>query len=164
MLTPDLDRIDRKIVDELQRDGGLSNLDLSERVGLSPSPCLRRVKQLEDAGIIRRRVTLMDQEALGLSLTVFIQVSLGNQVPGMLEHFEETVVDFPEVLECSLVTGSDADYLIKAVIPDMSHYERFLLRELNQIDGVSHIRTSFALRRVVNRTELPLTHLVTRPA
>ena len=164
MLIPDLDRIDRKIVDELQRDGGLSNLDLSERVGLSPSPCLRRVKQLEDAGIIRRRVTLMDQEALGLSLTVFIQVSLGNQVPGMLEHFEETVVDFPEVLECSLVTGSDADYLIKAVIPDMSHYERFLLRELNQIDGVSHIRTSFALRRVVNRTELPLTHLVTRPA
>ena len=77
----------------------------------------------------------------------------------MLEHFEEAVVGYPEVLECSLVTGSDADYLIKAVIPDMSHYEHFLLRELNQIDGVSHIRTSFALRRVVNRTELPLHHI-----
>ena len=101
----------------------------------------------------------MDQEALGLSLTVYIQVSLGNQVPGMLEHFEATVAAYPEVLECSLVTGSDADYLIKAVIPDMSHYEHFLLRELNQVDGVSHIRTSFALRRVVDRTELPLTHI-----
>ncbi|MEP5765273.1 MAG: Lrp/AsnC family transcriptional regulator [Halieaceae bacterium] len=156
---PDIDRIDRRIIAELQHDGGLSNLELSERVGLSPSPCLRRVKQLEEAGIIRRRVTIMDQEALGLSLTVFVQVSLGNQVPGMLEHFEEKVATYPEVLECSLVTGSDADYLLKAVIPDMSHYERFLLRELNQIDGVSHIRTSFALRRVVNRTELPLTHL-----
>jgi len=159
MLIENIDRIDRKIIAELQHDAGLSNLELSERVGLSPSPCLRRVKQLEEAGIIARRVTLMDQEALGLSLTVYIQVSLGNQVPGMLEHFEETVVGYPEVLECSLVTGSDADYLIKAVIPDMSHYERFLLRELNQIDGVSHIRTSFALRRVVNRTELPLNHI-----
>ena len=159
MPTPNLDRTDRKIIAELQRDGSLSNLDLSERIGLSPSPCLRRVKQLEDAGVITCRVALMDQELLGLSLTVYIQVSLGNQVPGMLEHFEEVVVGYPEVLECSLVTGSDADYLIKAVIPDMSHYEKFLLRELNQIDGVSHIRTSFALRRVVSRTELPLGHI-----
>jgi Lrp/AsnC family leucine-responsive transcriptional regulator len=154
-----LDRVDRKIIAELQRDGSLSNLDLSERVGLSPSPCLRRVKQLEDSGVIKRKVALMDQDLLGLSLTVYIQVSLGNQVPGMLEHFEEVVADYPEVLECSLVTGSDADYLLRAVIPDMSHYEKFLLRQLNQIDGVSHIRTSFALRRVVNRTELPLGHI-----
>jgi Lrp/AsnC family leucine-responsive transcriptional regulator len=156
---PNLDRTDRKIIAELQRDGSLSNLELSERIGLSPSPCLRRVKQLEDAGIITGKVALIDQELLGLSLTVYIQVSLGNQVPGMLEHFEEVVLGYPEVLECSLVTGSDADYLIKAVIPDMSHYEKFLLRELNQIDGVSHIRTSFALRRVVSRTALPLGHI-----
>ncbi len=159
MPKPNLDRIDRKIIAELQHNGNLSNLQLSERVGLSPSPCLRRVKQLEESGVITRKVTLMDQELLGLSLTVYIQVSLGNQVPGMLEHFEEVVVTYPEVLECSLVTGSDADYLLKAVMPDMSHYEKFLLRELNQIDGVSHIRTSFALRRVVNRTELPLGHI-----
>ena len=159
MPSPDLDRIDRKIIAELQRDGGLSNLELSERVGLSPSPCLRRVKQLEDSGVIARTVALMDQELLGLSLTVYIQVSLGNQVPGMLEHFEELIMGYPEVLECNLVTGGDADYLLKAVIPDMSHYEKFLLRELNHIDGVSHIRTSFALRRVLNRTELPLGHI-----
>ena len=118
-----------------------------------------RVKQLEHSGVISRRVALMDQDLLGLSLTVYIQVSLGNQVPGMLEHFEQRIVGYPEVLECSLVTGSDADYLLKAVIPDMSHYEKFLLRELNQIDGVSHIRTSFVLRRVVARTELPLGHI-----
>ena len=159
MLRPNLDRIDRKIIAELQRNGSLSNLELSERVGLSPSPCLRRVKQLEESGVITHKVALMDQDLLGLSLTVYIQVSLGNQVPGMMEHFEELVVTYPEILECSLVTGSDADYLLKAVIPDMSHYEKFLLRELNQIDGVSHIRTSFALRRVVNRTELPLGHI-----
>ena len=159
MLIENIDRIDRNIIAELQQDAGLSNLELSERVGLSPSPCLRRVRQLEAAGVIARRVTLMDQEALGLSLTVYIQVSLGNQVPGMLERFEGTIAGYPEVLECSLVTGGDADYLVKAVIPDMSHYEHFLLRELNQIDGVSHIRTSFALRRVVNRTELPLHHI-----
>jgi Lrp/AsnC family leucine-responsive transcriptional regulator len=159
MPSADLDRIDRKIIAELQHNANLSNLELSERVGLSPSPCLRRVKQLEESGVITRKVALIDQDLLGLSLTVYIQVSLGNQVPGMLERFEESVVNYPEVLECSLVTGSDADYLLKAVIPDMSHYEKFLLRQLNQIDGVSHIRTSFALRRVVNRTELPLGHI-----
>ena len=159
MTVTKLDRTDRKIIAELQRDGGLSNLELSERVGLSPSPCLRRVKQLTESGVIKRQVTLMDQQALGLSLTVYIQVSLGNQVPGMLDRFEQAVSAYPEVLECNLVTGSDADYLIKAAIPDMSHYERFLLHELNQIDGVSHIRTSFVLRPVVNRTELPLTHI-----
>jgi Lrp/AsnC family leucine-responsive transcriptional regulator len=93
--------------------------------------------------VIKRKVALMDQDLLGLSLTVYIQVSLGSQVPGMLEHFEEVVADYPEVLECSLVTGSDADYLLRAVIPDMSHYEKFLLRQLNQIVGVSHFRTGF---------------------
>ncbi len=159
MPKPSFDRVDRKIFAELQSNASLSNLELSERVGLSPSPCLRRVKQLEEKGVISRRVTLMNQEALGLSLTVYVQVSLVSQGAGVLEHFEEMVERYPEVLECNLVTGSDADYLIKAVVPDMSGYEHFLLRELNRIEGVSHIRSSFVLRRVVNRTELPLGHI-----
>lgn len=154
-----LDRIDRRILAELQRDSSISNLDLAEKVGLSPSPCARRVRQLQDAGIIDRQVTLLDQEALGLPLTIYVQVSLTNQATGILENFERQILSFDEVMECALITGSDADYLLKVVMPDMAYYEHFLLKKLNQIDGVASIRTSFSLRRVVLRTELPLGHL-----
>ncbi|WP_293265440.1 Lrp/AsnC family transcriptional regulator [Neptunomonas sp.] len=154
-----LDRIDRKILDEIQREGNISNLELADKVGLSPSPCSRRVRQLEDAGIIDKQVTLLNQNELGLPLTIFIHVSLEKQLPKTLDNFERSISTYNEVLECSLITGSDADYLLKVVMPDMSYYEKFLLKELNQIEGVSSIRTSFVMRQVLNRTALPLSHI-----
>lgn len=154
-----LDRIDRKILEEIQRNGNISNLELAEKVNLSPSPCSRRVRQLEEAGIIDRQVTLLNQDALGLPLTVYIHVSLEKQLPKTLENFERSITSYNEVLECALITGSDADYLLKVLMPDMSYYEKFLLKELNQIEGVSSIRTSFVMRQVISRTELPLSHI-----
>lgn len=154
---PDL--IDRKILREIQQDAAISNLELADKVGLSPSPCSRRVKQLEDAGIIKRQVTLLDQEALGLPLTIYVHVSMQTQETARLENFELTLQNFEAVQECSLITGSDADYILKVVMPDMAYYEHFLLKQLNQIEGVASIRTSFALRRVISRTTLPLGHL-----
>lgn len=159
MPTKKLDRIDRKILEEIQRNGDISNLELAERVNLSPSPCSRRVKHLEEAGIIDRQVTLLDKEAVGLPLTVYIHVCLEKQKPNILDNFEQTIVRYDEVLECALITGSEADYILKVLMPDMSYYERFLLKELNQIDGVSSIRTSFVMRQILSRTELPLSHI-----
>lgn len=159
MPTKKLDRIDRKILEVIQRNGDISNIELAERVNLSPSPCSRRVKQLEEAGIIDKQVTLLNKEALGLPLTVFINVSLEKQFTKTLENFERSIAGYSEVQECSLITGSDADYLLKVLMPDMSYYEKFLLKELNQIEGVSSIRTSFVMRQVLNRTELPLSHI-----
>ena len=154
-----LDRIDRRILEEIQRDGNISNLDLAEKVNLSPSPCSRRVRLLEEAGIIDRQVTLLNKTALGLPLTVYIHVSLEKQRPKTLENFERLITGYNEVQECALITGGDADYVLKVLMPDMSYYENFLLKELNQIDGVSSIRTSFVMRQVISRTELPLSHI-----
>lgn len=154
-----LDRIDRLILSEIQKDADISNLELSEKVGLSPSPCARRVKQLEDSGIIKKTVTLLDQESLGLPLTIYIHVSMATQSSDKLERFEATIQSLDAVQECSLITGSDADYILKVLMPDMAYYEHFLLKQLNQIDGVASIRTSFALRRVVQRTTMPLNHI-----
>ncbi len=154
-----LDRMDRRILEEIQKDGGISNLELAERVGLSPSPCARRVRLLQESGIISRQVTLLDQQKLGLPISIYILVCLDHQAPERLENFDSTVGGWPEVVECALITGSDADYLLKVVMPDMEYYQRFLLDKLNRIEGVSSIRTSFVLRQVIQRTELPLTHI-----
>lgn len=154
-----LDRIDRRILAELQSDATISNLELAELVGLSPSPCSRRVRQLQERGLIDRTVTLLNRDKLDLTLTIYIQVHMANQLTKTLENFELRVSEFDEVQECALVTGSDADYLLKVVMPDMAHYEKFLLKQLNQIDGVASIRTSFVLRQVLSRTELPLKHV-----
>jgi Lrp/AsnC family leucine-responsive transcriptional regulator len=154
-----LDRIDRRILEEIQSDGSISNLELAERIGLSPSPCARRVKLLREGGIIGRQITLLDQKTLGLPISIYIAVCLDNQSPSRLENFDSKVTDWPEVAECSLITGSDADYLLKVVMPDMDYYQRFLLEKLNRIEGISSIRTSFVLRKVIQRTELPLTHI-----
>ncbi len=159
MPTKKLDRIDRKILEEIQQNGSISNLELAEKINLSPSPCSRRVKHLEDAGIIDKQVTLLNKDALGLPLTVYIHVSLEKQFTKTLENFERHIITYSEVQECSLITGSDADYLLKVLMPDMSYYEKFLLKELNQIEGVSSIRTSFVMRQVLSRTELPLSHI-----
>jgi Lrp/AsnC family transcriptional regulator, leucine-responsive regulatory protein len=159
MPIPKLDRIDRRILEEIQVDGSISYLELSERVGLSPSPCARRIKILQETGIINRQITLLDQEKLGLPISIYVMVCLENQESGRLENFDRSVSAWPEVLECSLITGSDADYLLKVVMPDMDYYQRFLLKKLNRIDGIRSIKTSFVLRKVVQRTELPLDHI-----
>jgi Lrp/AsnC family leucine-responsive transcriptional regulator len=154
-----LDRYDHRILEELQRDGGLTNQQLAERIGLSPSPCSRRVKQLEDAGIILRRVTLLDRRRLGLTLTAIIQISMDRHTPERFEAFEAAVRACPEVQECYLITGQDADYLLKVVVPDMDHYQEFLLNRITRIEGVSGVHSSFVMRRVVDSTELPLGYL-----
>jgi Lrp/AsnC family leucine-responsive transcriptional regulator len=151
-----LDRLDRRILDQLQRNARISNLELAEAVGLSPTPCARRVKRLEDSGLIRGHATLLDQQKLGLSLTAFISISMDRHTPDRFETFEEAVRDYPEVIECAVVTGQNSDYLLQVVVPDMAYYERFLLGRLTRIPGVSGVQSSFVLRRVVQRTALPL--------
>lgn len=153
-----LDRIDRKILALLQQDGRMPNNDLAERVGLSPSPCLRRVKALEEAGVIARHVALVDPAAVDLPVNVFVSVSLERQVEERIDAFEAAVMALPEVMECYLMTG-DADYLLRVVVPDLASYERFLKEHLTRISGVANIRSSFALKQVRYRTALPLSHL-----
>ncbi len=152
----ELDRTDLKILDILQRNAGLSNLDLADRVGLTPTPCARRVKRLEAAGVILERVTLLDQTKLGLALTAHIGITMDRHTPDRFEAFEDAVVNFPEVVACSVVTGQSADYLIKAVVADMVHYEQFLLGKLTRIPGVTGVHSSFELRKVITHSALPL--------
>lgn len=154
-----LDRTDRRILREVQRNGRISNLDLADAVGLSPTPCARRLKRLEEGGFIRDHVALLDQDALGLKLTAYIGISMDRHTPDRFAAFEEEIATYPEVIECSVVTGQSADYLLKAVLPDMQHYERFLLGRLTSIPGVTGVHSSFELRRVIQRTDLPLDHL-----
>ncbi len=153
-----IDRIDRRILELLQQDGGLSNQELAARVGLSPSPCLRRVKALEEAGIILNRVTLLDRKKLGLDLTVLILIGMDRHTPERFEEFETKVAELPEVQECYLITGQDADYMLKVVVPDMDAYHVFLLNKITRIPGVSGVHSSFVLRRVIDSTVLPLSY------
>ncbi|HKK22221.1 MAG TPA: Lrp/AsnC family transcriptional regulator [Pseudohaliea sp.] len=159
-----LDRTDRRILDLIQRNGRISNLELADAVGLSPTPCARRLKRLEESGLVRGTVTLLDQDALGLKLTAYIGISMDRHTPDRFAAFEAEVTSYPEVLECSVVTGQAADYLLKAVLPDMQHYEQFLLGRLTRIPGVTGVHSSFELRRVVQRTVLPLDYMDQGPA
>lgn len=154
-----LDRYDLRILAELQRDARISNQELAERIGLSPSPCSRRVKQLEDDGYINRQVALLDAKKLGLSLTVFVLIGMDRHTPERFEHFQASIRQCPEVMECSLITGMDADYQLTVVVPDMDHYQQFLLGHLTRIDGVTSVRSSFVLQQIIASTELPLNHL-----
>ncbi len=150
-----LDDIDRRILARLQEDARLPNVELADAVGLSPSPCLRRVRALEERGAIRKHVTLVDPAAVGLPVSVFVNVSLERQVEAALRRFEAAVLTRPEVMECYLMTG-DADYLLRVVCADLGAYERFLLDHLTQVPGVASIRSSFALKQVKYSTALPL--------
>jgi Lrp/AsnC family leucine-responsive transcriptional regulator len=149
-----LDAIDRRILKELQNDGRISNLTLAERVGLTPSPCLRRVKHLEREGVVSRYVALLDQNSIGLGVTVFTRISLDKQDDAALLKFEEAVADWPEVMECYLMSGS-SDYQLRVVVKTLGDYEVFLRQRLTKVN-VAHIESSFAFRPVVYRTELPL--------
>jgi Lrp/AsnC family leucine-responsive transcriptional regulator len=150
-----LDAIDRKILARLQEDARVANVELGEAVGLSPAPCLRRVRALEERGVIRKHVTLLDPAAVGLPVSVFVNVSLERQIEKALQRFESAILTRPEVMECYLMTG-DADYLLRVVCADLAAYERFLLDHLTQIPGVASIRSSFALKQVKYSTALPV--------
>ena len=159
MASLNLDRIDRRILDALQKNGRITNLELADAAGLSPTPCSRRVKRLEESGLIRDHVALLDQAMLGLKLTAHISVTMDRHTPDRFEAFEREIRSYCEVISCSIVTGQSADFLVTAVVPDMTYYERFLLGRLTRIEGVSAVLSSFELRRVVDRTELPLEYI-----
>lgn len=152
------DAIDLKILALLQERADMPNVELAEAVGLSPSPCLRRVRMLEEAGVIRRRVTLLEARAVDLSVNVFVSVTLEKQVKERLQDFEAAIRRRPEVMECWLMTG-ESDYLLRVVVPDLDAYERFLKEHLTRAPGVASIKSSFALNQVQYRTALPLDHL-----
>ena len=154
-MTARLDTIDVKILNELQRDARLTNVELASRVNLSPSPCLARVRALEDAGIIERRVTLLDPLTVGLGVSVFISVSLEKQIEDALEHFNQAVMALDEVMECYLMTG-DADYLLRIVVGSVQEFESLVTHKLAKIKGVANIRSSFALKQVKYKTVLPI--------
>ncbi len=155
MLNNALDQIDNKILNLLQADARISNVDLADRVGLSPTPCARRVRGLEEDNTISRYVTLVNQKQVGLPVSVFISVSLEKQVEKSLEMFENAIADRPEVMECYLMTG-DADYLLRVVTADLDEYEKFLIHHLTRVPGVSSIKSSFALKQVKYSTALPI--------
>src|SRR3979409_2446805 len=150
-----LDPIDKRILEQLQHDGRLSNADLAEKVGLSSSPCWRRgVKALEEAGVIKGYAALLDAKTVGLSVNVFVSVSLSTQNEKSLKDFERAAAARPEVMECYLMTG-DSDYLLRVVVPDLEAYERFVM-DFTKIVGIAQIRSSFALRPVKQATAPPL--------
>ncbi|KAB2319030.1 Lrp/AsnC family transcriptional regulator [Betaproteobacteria bacterium SCN1] len=151
-----LDRYDVQILRHLQADGRLTNQELADRIGLSPSPCLRRVRALEEAGVIRGYRALADARALGLNLMALIHISMDQHTPERFEHFEAAINAIPQVLECLLITGQSADYQLKVVVPDMDAYQDLLLNRITRIPGVTGVHSSFVLRRVVDKTTLPL--------
>lgn len=150
-----LDRLDKEILNALQKNARLSNVELADLVGLSPSPCLTRVKSLTNSGIIKRHVTLLDPNKLNLKINVFIHVSLEQQTENLLEKFEQTMLSLPEVLECYLMTG-DSDYLLRVVIEDVDALREFILNYLTRVNGVENIRSSLALKQVKYETALPI--------
>ncbi|SDO84569.1 transcriptional regulator, AsnC family [Rhodoferax sp. OV413] len=151
-----LDRYDKQILEILQVDGRVNNQDLADRIGLSPSPCLRRVRALEESGLILGYRALLDAKKLGLSLMALVHISMDRHTPERFANFEASVDVLPEVLECLLITGQDADYQVKVFVRDMDHYQDLLLNKLTRIEGVTGVHSSFVLRRVVDRTALAL--------
>lgn len=153
------DAIDKKILALLQTNSQISNQDLADKVNLSPSPCLRRVKQLEDEGYIAKHVALLNPDKLGLKLMVIVLVGLDNHSSANMADFEKHIKSLPEVTECYLIAGQSADYLLKVIVPDIDHYQQFLLKKLLSIKGVSNVHSSFVLQRILDTTELPLNQL-----
>jgi Lrp/AsnC family leucine-responsive transcriptional regulator len=156
-----LDAIDRRILKVLQDDASVTNVELAAKVGLSPSPCLARVRQLKESGVIARSVALLDPLQIGGLISVFIQVTLDKQTEPALERFEQAMRRFPEVMECYLMTG-EADYLLRVVVSDIVALQDFIVGRLSKTAGVANIRSSFALKQVKYKTALPLDELLGR--
>lgn len=151
-----LDRYDQRILELLQADGRLTNQELAEKIGLSPSPCLRRVRALEEAGIIAGYRAMVDAKKLGLSLMALIHISMDRHTPERFANFEARVTVLPEVLECLLITGQDADYQLKVIVRDMDAYQHLLLEKITRIEGVSGVHSSFVMRRIVHDGAIPV--------
>ena len=149
-----MDSKDRQILRELQADGRLTNQDLSERVNLSPSPCLRRVRLMEEQGVIRGYTALVDQKAWGLPVTVFIRIKLERHGDDAVKAFEHAIIGMPQVMDCWLMTGR-SDYLLRVIAADLDDYERFVRRELHRVPGSASIDTSFAYGSVKHAQVLP---------
>lgn len=150
-----LDRIDRRIVDALQRDGRLANNELAAQVNLSPSPCLRRVRSLEEAGVIKRYVALVDPAKVGLNMLAYVSVKLEKKGQMPAEDFASAVNTWSEVTECYSMTG-DMDYLLRVQVEDLDHFSRFIMGKLLKQSGVADVKSSFALQRVKETTVLPV--------
>jgi Lrp/AsnC family leucine-responsive transcriptional regulator len=150
-----MDQIDRKLLQLLQQDGRMTSQALADRVGLSPSPCLRRIRIMEEKGIIRGYVALVDQKKVDLPVSVFISIKLERQREEELDAFNAAVSQWPEVVEAYLMTGQQ-DFLLRVVVSDLDAYERFLKTKLTRVEGVSSIESSFALGQVKHTNVLPL--------
>ena len=153
-----LDAIDRRILAALQRDARLTNVQLAEEVGLSPSPCLRRVRLLEEAGVIDSYRTLLRREKIGLGLTVFVSVKVERHRDDTAERFRQAVLALPELISCHLVSG-EADFLLQVAVPDLAGYERLLIGKLLKLPGVTDIRSNFSIQTIKAHGPLPLDHL-----
>jgi len=151
-----IDRYDRQILGVLQQDGRISNQELADRIGLSPSPCLRRVRALEEGGLIVGYRALLDAKALGLTLMALIHISMDQHTPERFSAFEAAIAGIPEVMECLLITGQAADYQLKVVVKDLDAYQELLLKRITGIPGVTGVHSSFVLRRVVDKTAFPV--------
>lgn len=151
-----MDKFDKAILATLQQQGRISNQELADAIGLSPSPCLRRLRALEEAGYIDGYGARLNARKLGLTLTAFIQISLDKHTPERFAAFEKKLTKLPEVLECHLITGQQADYLLKVIVKDMDAYQHFLLNKLTTIEGITGVHSSFVLKSPVQDNQLPV--------
>lgn len=154
-----LDRFDRKILELLQSNAGYSNQEIAEKVGLSASPCSRRIKSLEERGFIDQRITLINRKAVNLNLVAILNIRMDRHTPDRFERFEAAIAEIDEVFECILVTGQDADYQLKIAVPDMDAYHNVLLKHITTIDGVDGVHSSFVLREIIKSKPLTLAYL-----
>ncbi|HJQ55514.1 MAG TPA: Lrp/AsnC family transcriptional regulator [Vineibacter sp.] len=162
MPSVDVDAIDCRIITALQQDGRLSNIDLAERVGLSPSPCLRRVKRLEREGYIEAYRAMLRRDRIGLGFTVFIGVKIDGHADERAEVLQDAVVAMPEVIACHMVSG-ESDYLLEVIVPDLEHYQRFLLGKLLNLPIIKEVRSNIAIQTLKAAAPLPLAHLDLTP-
>ncbi|MHA2938776.1 Lrp/AsnC family transcriptional regulator [Vibrio sp. RC27] len=156
-----LDKFDIKILQELQKDGSLSNQDLADRIGLTAAPCSRRVKQLQDSGVIDHYVARINERQIGLNLIALVSISMDKHIPARFSSFEQAVIEIPEVMECYLIAGNDADYQLKVAVADMDSYHDILLGKITRIPGVAGVNSCFVLRKVLDSTSLPLHYIKT---
>ena len=153
-----LDRLDIQILHELQRDASQSNQELAEKVGLTAAPCSRRVKQLEESGVITSHSIQINSKAINLNMFALLFISMDKHIPERFEAFEQTISEIPEVIECYMITGNSADYQLKVAIPDMDNYYKVLLGKITRIEGVTGVHSSFILRKVIEHGALPLNY------
>ena len=151
-----LDRYDRHILEVLQQEGRISNQELADRVGLSPSPCLRRVRALEEAGVIEGYRAIINPREVGHSLVVLLHIAMDRHTPERFENFDRAIAKLPQVLDCVLIAGQQADYQLKVIVRDMDEYHDFLLNKITPIEGVAHATSSFMLRQVLTNRPIPL--------